>query len=63
MQHKQKLNTREKFKACLDLSSLVFNLMKNSLKAAEFERKLKRLRAAHLENNFQLLKSLGKLSK
>lgn len=59
MQHKLKLTLPEKFKACLDLSDFIFNMMRNSMSKSEFDKKLRNLREKHLKEDQVLLKNLG----
>ncbi|MBI4801655.1 MAG: hypothetical protein HY796_03930 [Elusimicrobia bacterium] len=60
MQHKIKLTAREKINIWLDLCDFSFRLMKNALSVTELEKRLKKIRQAHLkEDRLFLLKLAG----
>lgn len=60
MQHNVNLSAQEKLKACLDLSDFIYHMTRQTLTESEFNKKLKRLRQKHLQENIFLLKRLGK---
>jgi len=60
MQHRIKLTAREKINIWLDLCDFSFRLMKSTLNITELEKRLKKIRRAHLkEDRLLLLKWAG----
>lgn len=63
MQHKIELSVQEKRKAWLNLCDFSFKLIEDNLGKEDLQRKLRKMREAHVKVNHSILEGLSRIKR